>query len=410
MLLIIGLINSLSGDEEAEELDEEYRTLTIKLQDYTVTREFTAKIETENPATIRPQISGKITKICVKEGARLKKGQPLFVIDQAPYQAAVRSAEAKVASAKAQNSEAAIGTLGKNSKHTFQYTMVYRGRLLSEEEFGNIVIKSLPEGEDLRLRDVARCELGAENYATDSWINGHNGTVAFITQKAGSNARQVNIEIDELMEHIRPHLPPGVEFKVLLDSNDFLNASMAEVYETLVEAILLVVLVVLLFLQNYRATLIPAFAIIVSLLTTFAFMYLIGITTPPGSTLEQTKKTVLQARQEVNNVLATRQYNQRAIKQISQQVEKLTDVLDATEKRMNYDSEVNYLQVLLARQALLEARLSLLSHPLQLDASLKVVDPFSEFPWGHALHPSEETSKGCGLREMQAVSYLDDGE
>ena len=177
---------------------------------------------------------------------------------------------------EAQNVEAAIGTLGENSKHTFQYTLVYRGRLLSEEEFGNIVIKSLHDGEELRLCDVARCELGSESYATDSWINGHNGTVAFITQKAGSNARQVNLDIDELMEQARPQLPPGVEFKVLLDSNDFLNASMAEVYKTLAEAILLVVLVVLLFLQNRRATLIPAFAIIVSLFATFAFMYMVG--------------------------------------------------------------------------------------------------------------------------------------
>ena len=177
---------------------------------------------------------------------------------------------------EAQNVEAAIGTLGENSKHTFQYTLVYRGRLLSEEEFGNIVIKSLHDGEELRLCDVARCELGSESYATDSWINGHNGTVAFITQKAGSNARQVNLEIDELMEQARSQLPPGVEFKVLLDSNYFLNASMAEVYKTLAEAILLVVLVVLLFLQNRRATLIPAFAIIVSLFATFAFMYMVG--------------------------------------------------------------------------------------------------------------------------------------
>ena len=177
---------------------------------------------------------------------------------------------------EAQNVEAAIGTLGENSKHTFQYTLVYRGRLNTEEEFGNIVVKSLADGVELRLRDVARCELGSESYAADSWINGHNGTVAFITQMAGSNAQQVNLEIDELMEHVRPHLPPGVEFKVLFDSNDFLNASMAEVYKTLVETILLVVLVVLLFLQNRRATLIPAFAIIVSLLTTFAFMYLVG--------------------------------------------------------------------------------------------------------------------------------------
>ena len=113
LLLAGGLFYSLMDDEDDEEPDEEYRTLTIKLQDYTVTREFTAKIETENPANIRPQISGKITKICVKEGARVKKGQPLFIIDQAPYQAAVRNAEAKVASAKAQLATARQNLEGK---------------------------------------------------------------------------------------------------------------------------------------------------------------------------------------------------------------------------------------------------------------------------------------------------------
>ena len=113
LLLAGGLFYSLMDDEDDEEPDEEYRTLTIKLQDYTVTREFTAKIETENPANIRPQISGKITKICVKEGARVKKGQPLFIIDQAPYQAAVRNAEAKVVSAKAQLATARQNLEGK---------------------------------------------------------------------------------------------------------------------------------------------------------------------------------------------------------------------------------------------------------------------------------------------------------
>ena len=112
-LLAGGLFYSLMDDEDDEELDEEYRTLTIKLQDYTVTREFTAKIETESPAIIRSQISGKIAKICVEEGARVKKGQPLFIIDQAPYQAAVRNAEAKVASAKAQLATARQNLEGK---------------------------------------------------------------------------------------------------------------------------------------------------------------------------------------------------------------------------------------------------------------------------------------------------------
>ena len=113
LLLAGGLYFSLSGSEDEEEPDEGYRTLTIKLQDYTVSREFTATIETENPAKIRPQISGRITKICVKEGSHVKKGQPLIIIDQAPYQAAVRNAEAKVASAKAQLATACLNLEGK---------------------------------------------------------------------------------------------------------------------------------------------------------------------------------------------------------------------------------------------------------------------------------------------------------
>ena len=177
---------------------------------------------------------------------------------------------------KAQNIEAAIGTLGEDSKHTFQYTLVYRGRLINAEEFGNIVLKTLPDGGDLRLGDVARCELGTENYSNDGWVNGHNGTVAILTQASGSNARDVNHEIDRLIEQIKPHMPPGLEFRVLLDTNHFLDASIHEVDKTLMEAILLVVLVVLLFIQSGRATFIPACAILVSLVGTFAFLYVAG--------------------------------------------------------------------------------------------------------------------------------------
>ena len=176
----------------------------------------------------------------------------------------------------AQNIEAAIGTLGEDSQHTFQYTMVYRGRLINAEEFSNIVLKALPTGGNLLLGDVARCELGTENYSTDGWINSHNGTVAILTQSAGSNAREVNHEIDHVLEQVKPHLPPGLEFKVLLDTNHFLDASVHEVSMTLIEAIILVVLIVLLFIQNGRATLIPAIAIIVSLIGTFAFLYVAG--------------------------------------------------------------------------------------------------------------------------------------
>lgn len=177
---------------------------------------------------------------------------------------------------KAQNIEVAIGTLGQDSKNTFQYTLVYQGRLVSADEFCNIVLKTLPNGSVLRLGDVARCELGTEDYSNDGWVNSHNGVVAILTQAAGSNAREVNHEIDHLTEQMAPQLPPGLEFKVLLDTNNFLDASVHEVNKTLLEAVILVVLVVLLFIQSARATLIPTCAIIVSLVGTFAFVYVAG--------------------------------------------------------------------------------------------------------------------------------------
>ncbi|MBQ5549102.1 MAG: efflux transporter outer membrane subunit, partial [Prevotella sp.] len=131
---------------------------------------------------------------------------------------------------------------------------------------------------DLHLSDVARVELGTVTYACDSWVNSHNGTIAIITPATGANAQRVNHEIDRLMDDLKPKLPAGLEFRVLLDTNDFLDASMNAVYKTLSEALLLVILVVLLFLQNWRATIIPSVSIIVSLVGTFAFMYMVGFT------------------------------------------------------------------------------------------------------------------------------------
>ena len=176
-----------------------------------------------------------------------------------------------------QNVEAAIGTLGEDSNGTYQYTLVYRGRLENQQEFENIVLRT-DAFNDLHLSDVARVELGTVTYACDSWVNSHNGTVAIITPATGANAQRVNNEIDRLMEELKPHLPAGLEFRVLLDTNDFLDASMNAVYKTLLEALLLVILVVLLFLQNWRATIIPSLSIVVSLVGTFAFMYMVGFT------------------------------------------------------------------------------------------------------------------------------------
>lgn len=176
-----------------------------------------------------------------------------------------------------QNVEAAIGTLGEDSEGTYQYTLVYRGRLEEPVEFEDIVVKSI-DNYDLHLSDVARIELGSEAYDCDSWVNSHNGTVAIVTPSTGANAQQVNHAIDKLLKELEPQLPAGLEFRVLLDTNDFLDASMEAVYKTLIETLILVVIVVLLFLQSWRAAMIPAISIIVSLVGTFAFIYLMGFT------------------------------------------------------------------------------------------------------------------------------------
>jgi len=177
-----------------------------------------------------------------------------------------------------QNVEAAIGTLGENSSNTFQHMLIYRGRLVKTEEFENIVLKTTEKGNVLRLKDVARVELGANNYSTFNQVNSHNGTIAQILQVSGHNAMQVNREIDAAIEELRKELPTGLEFVVLLDTNDFLDASLQEVVKTLLETILLVILVILLFLHKWRATFIPAIAIFVSLAGAFAFMQLVGFT------------------------------------------------------------------------------------------------------------------------------------
>ena len=175
-----------------------------------------------------------------------------------------------------QNVEAATGTLGENSENTYQYTLKYRGRYETSEEFGNIVIKSLANGEVLRLKDIAKVELGAQSYAYNSEINGHPGATCMISQTAGSNANEIIQEIDKLTEEIAKELPKGLVLTDLMSTKDFLDASIHEVVKTLVEAIILVILVVYVFLQSVRSTIIPAVSIIVSLVGTFAFLYVAG--------------------------------------------------------------------------------------------------------------------------------------
>ena len=176
-LLLAGvLFYNLSDDEEDEELDEEYRTLTIKSQDYTVIREFTAKIEAENPAAIRPQVSGKITKICVKEGARVKKGQPLFIIDQVPYQAAVRNAEAKVVSAKAQLATARQNLEGKEE--------LYRQHVVGEFDL-NKARNSKAEAEGALAEAQAELETARNELSYTVITSPSDGVLSMIEYRVG---------------------------------------------------------------------------------------------------------------------------------------------------------------------------------------------------------------------------------
>ena len=175
-----------------------------------------------------------------------------------------------------QNVEAATGTLGEDSENTFQYTLKYRGRYQTPEEFENLVVKSLSSGEVLHLKDIAEVELGAQSYGYTSAVGKHPGSTCMISQTSGSNANEIIKEIDQLTAEIAKELPKGLVLEDLMSTKDFLDASIHEVVKTLIEAILLVILVVYVFLQSVRSTIIPSISIIVSLVGTFAFIYLMG--------------------------------------------------------------------------------------------------------------------------------------
>ena len=175
-----------------------------------------------------------------------------------------------------QNVESPAGTLGEESENTFQYVLKYRGRYEEEADYENLVIRSEADGSVLRLKDVARIEMGLQGYAIEGEINGHPGSTCMISQTSGSNANEIIIAIDKLVEEIRKDLPADMELIDLMSTKDFLDASIHSVERTLFEAAILVVLVVLLFLRSWRATLIPLIAIVVSLVGTFAFLYIAG--------------------------------------------------------------------------------------------------------------------------------------
>lgn len=175
-----------------------------------------------------------------------------------------------------QNIEAPTGSLGENSDHVFQYTMKYKGRLKSTEEFENIVIRSQADGSVLRLKDIAEVELGRLSYGYHGEVDGVPGVIFMVYQVAGANATAVNQEISELLDDMSKELPTGTEFVQMMSVNDFLFASIHNVVETLVIAIILVVLVVYFFLQDFKSTLIPSISIIVSLIGTFACLQIAG--------------------------------------------------------------------------------------------------------------------------------------
>ncbi len=175
-----------------------------------------------------------------------------------------------------QNVEAATGSLGEDSRNAFQYTLRYTGRWTTPEEFGNLVVKALPHGEVLRVRDVAKVEMGSLNERFTVITNGKTSVYCQIFQQPGSNATEVVNNVKEYLERIEKELPGELHLQEVDDANKFLNASIENVVETLVEAILLVILVVYVFLQNLRSTLIPTISILVSLVGTFAFLAIVG--------------------------------------------------------------------------------------------------------------------------------------
>lgn len=175
-----------------------------------------------------------------------------------------------------QNIEAATGSLGEDSENTFQYTLRYTGRWQTPEQFGNIVIKALPHGEVLRVKDVAKVEMGSLSDRFTVITDGKTSVYCQIFQQPGSNATEVVNSVKKYLEQVEKDLPGELHLQEVDDANKFLNASIGNVVETLIEAILLVILVVYVFLQNLRSTLIPTISILVSLVGTFAFLAIVG--------------------------------------------------------------------------------------------------------------------------------------
>ena len=181
-----------------------------------------------------------------------------------------------VAALNDQNLEAAPGKFGENSKQSFEYVIRYKGKLSTKEEYENIILKSVGSNDFLRLKDVARVELGAFSYVTENITNGFPSVAIAVSQTSGSNAKQIITEIEATLEANAENFPPGIKYVIPFNSKEFLDASIEHVIITLIEAFLLVFLVVFIFLQDFRSTLIPAIAVPVSIVGTFFFLNLFG--------------------------------------------------------------------------------------------------------------------------------------
>lgn len=177
-----------------------------------------------------------------------------------------------------QNLEAAPGRLGERNSQSFEYVLKYKGKLSQPAEFENIVIKADKEGNILRLKDVARVELGALSYGVTTSAMGRPGITVAIFQSPGSNARDVIIQAKKVIEEASKSFPAGIKYKITIDANEFLDSSISKVLRTLLEAFILVFIVVFVFLQNFRATLIPAIAVPVAIIGTFFFLNVFGFT------------------------------------------------------------------------------------------------------------------------------------
>jgi HAE1 family hydrophobic/amphiphilic exporter-1 len=177
-----------------------------------------------------------------------------------------------------QNLEAAPGRLGERNEQSFEYVLKYKGKLSQPGEFENIIIKADKDGNILRLKDVARVELGALTYSVATMAMNRPGVTMAVFQSPGSNARDVIIEVQKVLDEASKSFPSGVKYKIMVNANDFLDSSITKVLITLLEAFILVFLVVFVFLQNFRATLIPAISVPVSIIGTFFFLSIFGFT------------------------------------------------------------------------------------------------------------------------------------